>query len=560
MAKFWEQLRCVLPDEHADYVSVCQRLSNRRPMMIFQPLDWYCLEPLWLLHQTSLRQYVPTGLEDQVFIMPVDPESTHFTDELKELLTAFYLRDEVPEWPGRSYAIPEMHFNESILLRHPRIRQYVPSEDCDDVNAVYISIDVDGLPRPVHFFLLYEKPERVWALLAESPENHIHLFADIRKGRGGPLLNSKVFAAVADGWPGGFLPDCICSQRDLVSYADADRKNGRHSYPPMAYNLRGTDSIFYNREEYFAFFMPVAGAPWAAHVETLLSEQSDNRHRRAEIQAALNAFLAGDGDCPTEDALQLLEELISRDLVRHEYPPDLPPNADLPSFIDYYDKPTPGLLLIAELFICRAAMFVYADTYAEIQELHNRQEVIARYFSTRRLLQRIYPNAYRFCLADEELDAFAQLLLPALPRLREYMRFCNFLSDEAYNDLETALLSAAYRQGDRELARWIFDNNFAGRVHTSLFTCLFHHDREHAAQIAPFLTPGCIAWILDETCDVRKTADGMEPRISNAAHFIFERISRQKAEDVLNYIPRRDRPERLPVLEELLRLHFPDES
>ena len=558
MAKFWEQLRCVLPDEHADYADVCRRLSGRQPMMIFQPLDWYCLEPFWLLHQAPMRQYIPSGPDDQVFIMPVDPENTHFTDELKELLTAFYLRDEAPEWPGSSSMVHEMHFNESILLRHPYIRQSVPSEYCDDVNAVYISIDVDEFTQPVHFFLLYEKPERVWTLLSESSENHINVFADIRKGRGESLLNSKVFAAVASGWPDGFLPDCICSQKGLASCANADRENGGHSYPAMAYALRGADSVFYKREEYFAFFTPDAGTPWAAHVEALLREQAENRHRRAEIQAALNAWLAGDATRPSEDALRLLEELISSDLVRHEYPLNLPPNANLPNFIGWHDEPTPGLLLIAELFICRAAIYALTEYPPKLWPVYDRLHCIVQHFTQRRILQHIYPSAYPFCMAEEELDLFARLILPCLYRLREYRLFREFISGEDCNTLETALLKTAYRQGDVELARWIFDNNFSGRVHTELFTTLLHHDPEHAAQIVPHLTPGCIEWILRDACFPQNTHQEQRPFISNTADFIFNHITRKTAESIRLYIPRHSRAQYQPLLEELLRRHFPD--
>ena len=559
MPAFWNELHYVLPDERDDYADVCQRLARSPSLTVFQPLSWFAPNTPWMLRDSLLSCFVPEGPHEQVFIMPISPSAIHFISPLVRMLTDFYLDDEEPQLPGGPRPLHEVSFNEAILLRHPGIAQAFPSQELAGVNVVYISATLEGIARPVHYFLLCEEPAKAWELLARSPENHVHVLMDDEWVHSKPLAMSPLFRAIADRWPDGFLPDWICSRDDVASLT----RDGcpREDVPALAHALRRTDSIVFDRNEYFGYFLP--DTPFTAQMEKSLREMEENRVRRAGLTARLNAWVAGEAPIPDAEALRELDDLICWDLHRHDFPMDFPTQVEVPAYIEQDDRPTPLLRVISELFICRAARYVLTDSAASRQqdlELRHSLNSIFWHFATRSFNSHLYSRAYIFVNADRQLLAFANLLLPALRPLGEYNKFRYLLSAENNNTMETGLMEAAYLAGDVGLARWIFDNNFEGRVHTSLFECLFRNDKAWAAQAAARLSPGCISWIITETCQWHKTRSGERLHISDEVRLIFRSISRSTAQAVPRCFSRRQRPLCIPVWEEMMRANFPDEA
>lgn len=123
----------------------------------------------------------------------------------------------------------------------------------------------------------------------------------------------------------------------------------------------------------------------------------------------------------------------------------------------------------------------------------------------------------------------AEAALPGVMQLRGQAAAARFIAHPENNLLEAALTEAAYRAGDTGAAHWLADNEFYGWMQTELFRVIYRHDREKAAHLARRLRPGCVAWLLKETCETPKQGEnGLSPEIC----FVFAHLPAETAHQV----------------------------
>jgi len=118
-------------------------------------------------------------------------------------------------------------------------------------------------------------------------------------------------------------------------------------------------------------------------------------------------------------------------------------------------------------------------------------------------------------------QAFADGILKAAEQLFFWEPLALYIGRQN-NELEEALLEAAYRQGKKEFARCLIENGFGGAVQTRLFSIVMKYDPPKAQEVAGRLNARCIAWILRDTC---------ARSVSREAEMIFGCISEETAEE-----------------------------
>ncbi len=533
MKRIFASLCPILQDERTDYRRIADNLKDRSPFVLLQPAVSPDLTPMAALLQAGILQEAQDAGKPLIWLVSVDTARSSGPTWVEDIVSAFYLRDELPK-----LALPEslrkLELEEMILLRWEKLPDSFDLLPIGTANVIYLSLTLPD-EAEVHCFLCAGTPEQVWNAWTVQEGCSIDWLVDSQRGLVDYFPRTELFRQFLDFDRKALLPSLFYSSQC------------RPYHLPESFLCFQRDML--RGELFFLYLCPWGqeNPPAVAYAENRLRREQAFQQALEDNRAAFAAFKQDPSLLPPLEALRTLQASLLELIRKDGGASDFRETDSMPFYQTYGPNRSPRLRSRAELFSVVAALSLYEDSPEARAAAHSFLDAMVSYHITRLKLSRIYRNAYVFEGATEEMALFADAIYDDVKRFCGQPSFAQYIGSNSQNELELALLETAYLRKDSAFADWLIENNFFGCMPPQLFSVICENDPEKAEALAKRLTPWCISWIVKHASfDARwcfsptRFREAQERVIPDPPERVFRSIDADTARKVKSYLRKRD--------------------
>lgn len=173
---FFDSLRCVLPDENADYRAVLNELKEKDCHIAFMPaIFWY--SGIYNLFDQKAK----AGGTDMIWMIPAGQADFFWLPSLKKKIVDFYENNEMElDQTVRFPGMEAEEFEECILL-HSDSLQDDSEHTILGANVVMIRLSLSS-GRDTLLFILLDHQDICWKNIIESYDTALTWFVDSGRG------------------------------------------------------------------------------------------------------------------------------------------------------------------------------------------------------------------------------------------------------------------------------------------------------------------------------------------------------------------------------------------